>query len=433
MIGAAALLGLASLSAGAATQENVYIEAGRLLADPATGKIDEAVTIIVQNGRITGIEPGYKEHPRQRVIDLRDKFVLPGLIDSHVHLLASLPEGTVDRSRRSSARIAMRGVANARTTLMAGFTTVADLGGDNEAIFALRDAIAAGETPGPRVLAAGNPVSPDGGDSDIHGLPDAVAELIRPQTICSGADDCRRVVRRQINSGADVVKITATGGVLAQTDTGVDQQFTQDELDAIVIAAHMLGKTVTAHAHGDAGIRAALTAGVDSIEHGTFHTAQSDALFRSGGVFFIPTLMAGAEVTRRAEDPGWRTPAVREKAKSVGPQMMDGARRARQAGIRIAFGTDSGVTPHGQNAQEFLLLQQAGFSPREAICAATVSAAEHLGLGDVGRIAAGRRADIIAVAGNPLEDLAVLQQMDFVMKEGIVYRADRKEESDGSF
>jgi imidazolonepropionase-like amidohydrolase len=250
--------------------------------------------------------------------------------------------------------------------------------------------------------------------------------LLSSESICSGPEDCMRAVRTQVRAGADIIKITATGGVLSNTAAGLNQQFSDDELAAIVGSAHRMGRQVTAHAHGVDGINAFLRAGGDSIEHGTYLDDQSIRLFKSNGAWLIPTLLAGDFVARIASGPAnFFTPAQTAKALEAGPKMLDMARRAHEGGVKIAFGTDSGVSAHGDNAQEFALLVRAGLSPLEAIQAATVGAAEHLRIAnEAGKIAVGMPADIVAVSGDPLTDVTELERMKFVMKSGVVYRAD---------
>ncbi|MBX3511876.1 MAG: amidohydrolase family protein, partial [Hyphomonadaceae bacterium] len=298
----------------------------------------------------------------------------------------------------------------------------ADLGASNDAIFALRRAINEGRALGPRIIAAGAPITPDGGHGDAQGFAPDIVDALRNPNACSGADACRRAVRRQIQAGADVIKITATGGVLSNTAAGVGQQFSDAELAAIVEAAHAMGRRVTAHAHGAGGVNAALRAGVDSIEHGSYLDAEGIRLLRRTNGYVIPTMMAGWWVSQLAERGGVLTPAQAEKARQVGPALIEMARRASAARVRFAFGTDSGVSPHGMNAREFQLLVEAGFTPLQAIQMATVSAADHLQLeGVAGRIAPGYSADIIAVDGDPLADVAVLMQTPFVMARGRVF------------
>lgn len=423
------LAALLACTAGIASAESetTLVHAGRLLADPASGKVLTDQTLIVRDGRIVEIRAGFVREGG-RIVDLGRQFVLPGLIDSHVHLChENGPDDRINRVIKNSADWAVSGAGFAAKTLQAGFTTVANLGDDNDAIFALRDGIARGEIAGPRVLAAGTVISPHGGDGDVHGYSPAVSEVIRRPTLCSGADDCRRIVRMQIGRGADLIKIVATGSVLADAAQGVGKQFMPDELKAIVETAHSMGRIVTAHAHGADGINDALAAGVDSIEHGTFLDQESIRLFKANGAYLVPTLLAGATIAEWAADPNsFLSPTVREKARQVGPKMLDMARRARDAGLKVAFGTDASLGPHGTNAREFSLMQKAGFAPLEAIRAATVNAADHLGVGkQVGSLAAGKSADLIAVAGNPLDDVRELERVRFVMKAGQIYRNDR--------
>ncbi|MES2054334.1 MAG: amidohydrolase family protein [Pseudomonadota bacterium] len=421
----AALAFALALTAAAPAPRTTYIQAGRLLADPATGRVESNKTIVVRDGRIVEIRDGFIDGPDGDVVDLRDRFVLPGLIDSHVHIChENGPDDKLRRTVQTASDLAIQGAMNARKVLGAGFTTVADLGEENEAIFALRDGIAEGKVPGPRIVAAGNVISPHGGEGDVFGYrPEVIRALQRPN-LCSGADDCRRVVRQQVQRGADVIKVVATGAVLSDIAAGLGQQFTQDELNAIVETAHNLGRRVTAHAHGANGINAFLIAGGDSIEHGTYLDAESIRLFKAKGAYLVPTLLAGDTVTLWGNDPNsFLSPAAKAKAIEVGPKMLDMARRAHAAGVKIAFGTDSSVSRHGDNAREFLLLVRAGLTPLEAIRAATTSGADHLGLaGKVGALKPGMAADIVATTGDPLADVSMLQKISFVMKGGEVFK-----------
>jgi imidazolonepropionase-like amidohydrolase len=434
-LAAGALLGVLTLAAGLglaraqATPDAApltYIHAGTLLADPATGKVTSKQTIVVQAGKVVRIEDGFTTSPDARIVDLHDAFVLPGLIDSHVHLTSEQgPNSQLEEFTKTRSDLALDGAWNGMKTLKAGFTTVADLGAPNEAIFALRGAIRSGRIPGPRIIAAGSPISVHGGHGDPgNGMPEELVHVFRPTSVCSGADDCRRAVREQVRAGADIIKITATGGVLSQTAAGLGQQFSDEELRAIVEAAHSMGRKVTAHAHGADGVNSFLKAGGDSIEHGTYLDADSIKLFKSTGAWLVPTLMAGDFVAREAARPNtFLTPAQRDKALLAGPRMLDMARRAHDGGVRIAFGTDTGVSAHGENAGEFALLVKAGFTPLDAIRAATVWAAEHFGLLDqIGSLLPGKQADLIAVRGDPLTDVTVLTKVSFVMKGGVVYK-----------
>ena len=435
-----AMVAWGALAAGAAAQQSpagvgvspepttMFVEAGRLLADPSNGVVQRGKTLVIRGNQVVEVRDGFVGDPAQgQVIDLRTAFVLPGLIDSHVHLTGQQnPNSRLEEVTLSDADQAMVGARYARRTLMAGFTTVADLGAGNQAIFALRNAVRNGDVPGPRIIAAGSSVSIHGGHGDINGYRDDVMHLLSSESICSGADDCMRAVRTQVRAGADIIKITATGGVLSNTAAGLGQQFSDPELTAIVDSAHRMGRQVTAHAHGVDGINAFLRAGGDSIEHGTYLDDQSIRLFKANGAWLVPTLLAGDFVARIASGPNnFFTPAQTAKALEAGPKMLDMARRAHEGGGKIAFGTDSGVSAHGDNAQEFALLVRAGLTPLEAIQAATVGAADHLRIAnEAGKIAPGMPADIVAVSGDPLTDVTELERMKFVMKGGVVYRAD---------
>lgn len=400
-----------------------FVQVGRLLADPSTGIVQRDKTLVIRGNQVVEIRDGFVGEGT--VVDLRGEFVLPGLIDSHVHLTGQQsPTSRLDGVTQSNSDQAFVGARYALRTLRAGFTTVADLGATNESIFALRDAVRRGDVPGPRIIASGEAVSIHGGHGDINGYREDIMHMFTGESICSGPEDCMRAVRLQVRSGADIIKITATGGVLSNTAAGLGQQFSDEELEAIIDAAHRMGRQVTAHAHGADGINSFLRAGGDSIEHGTYLDAESIRLMRRDGVYLVPTLMAGDFVTRIASSPdNFFTPAQTAKALEAGPLMLDMARRAHEGGVRIAFGTDSGVSAHGDNAQEFALLVRAGLTPLEAIQAATVNAAAHLRIQDqAGRIAVGMPADLIAVRGDPLTDVTELERVSFVMKGGMVYR-----------
>jgi imidazolonepropionase-like amidohydrolase len=418
-------LAIAGALGSAACAQTVFVQVGRLLADPATGKVETAKTLVLENGKVARIVDGYVAEPGGRIVDLKDSFVLPGLIDSHVHLTGQQgPTSRLDNVTQSPADEAMVGAGYARKTLMAGFTTVADLGATNQAIFALRDGIRRGDVPGPRIIAAGSAVSVHGGHGDINGYSEEVMHVLRPTSVCSGPDDCRRAVREQVWLGADIIKITATGGVLSNTAAGLAQQFSDAELTAIVESAHRMGRKVTAHAHGVDGINSFLKAGGDSIEHGTYLDADSIALFKKNGAYLVPTLMAGDFVYRIASGPNnFLTPAQTAKALDAGPKMLAMARRAHEGGVKIAFGTDTGVSAHGDNAGEFALLVKAGLTPLEAIQAATVNAADHFSLSaEIGSLAPGKAADLIAVKGDPLKDVTELQRGTSVIRGGVVYK-----------
>ena len=427
MIRAILAAGIAALSLSSArAQESApltVIHAGQLLAVPGEAPLAEQ-SVFVRDGRIESVQSGYARPDGAEIIDLTDQFVLPGLIDSHVHLQGELsPNGRLNTVTFSSADNALDAARHARTTLMAGFTSAQEVGGQLEASVALRNAIRDGDVIGPRLRVSGPAVTPTGGHGDINGYSIEVMDLLTSRAACNGPADCRRAVRELVRSGVDVIKITATGGVLSNTAAGVEQQFFDDELAAIVEAARMMGRRVTAHAHGVSGINPFLEAGGASIEHGTYLDRDSMRLFRRNGAYLVPTILAGVTVSELAETADWMTPPIREKSRMVGPQMLAMARRAHEGGVMIAFGTDSGVSRHGLNAREFELLVEAGMTEMEAITSATVNAATHIEMAeDIGTIEAGKFADIIAVDGNPLEDISELMEVDFVMQGGMVHK-----------
>ncbi len=422
-IGAGLLALSISISATAHDGPHTLIHAGEVLAVPGQPAQSEQ-TIIVVDGKIEAIEAGFLEAgPEDSIIDLSDQFVLPGLIDSHVHLRMEWnPNIRLEGVTRESGDVAYDAALNARKTLMAGFTAVQDVGGPPE-IFALRRAINAGKIPGPHIKASGSAVSVTGGHGDAHGYREDILHMFQPPTICDGVADCRRAVRKAVKSGADVIKITATGGVLSNTNAGTGQQFFNDELKAIVETAEKMGRKVTAHAHGKDGIDAALRAGVSSIEHGTYLDAETTRLFKKNDAVLVPTVLAGMTVVDWAENYDFLPPNSAKKALEVGPQMQDMLRIAWENGVTIAFGTDSGVSAHGDNAREFQYMVKAGMSEMDAIKAATVVASKHIGMNDqIGTLEAGKHADLIAVDGNPLDDISELLDVDFVMKGGVVYK-----------
>jgi len=429
---AAALVACAGAAALNATAQppsastEALIHAGRLLADPASGNVLTQQSILVRDGRIVSITAGYSTAPSGvEVVDLKNSFVLPGLIDSHVHITREQgPETRLNQFLATSADDAIAGAGYAMKTLEAGFTTVADLGSDANAALALRNGIARGIIAGPRIITSAGGISVHGGHGDANGMPRDMALMLRRPGVCSGADDCARAVRERVRDGADIIKIAATGGVLSNTAAGLGQQFTDAELAAIVQAAHAMGRKVTAHAHGVDGINSFLKAGGDSIEHGTFADAESADLFKKNGAYLVPTLLAGDFVGREAKKPStFLQPAQAAKALEAGPEMQGMLRRMHAAGVKIAFGTDTGVSAHGDNAQEFALMVAAGMTPLQTIQAATTNAADHFGLSsEIGSIAAGKVADMIAVDGDPLSNVRELESVDFVMARGKVYK-----------
>lgn len=392
------------------------------------------VSIIVRGGKIAEIRDGYISAAEVRLpegsspIDLRDHFVMPGLFDCHTHLTSQqVPMG--ERLRRTlteePTHSAIDGTVYAERTLMAGFTTVRNVGSLGSDIYALRDRIAAGVIPGPRILAAGRSIAVTGGHADRT---NGISPILRPEMtpmdgIADGPYEMRKAVRERVKRGSDLIKITATGGVLSNTAAGVDQQMFEDEIRAVVETARTMGRKVAAHAHGSDGIKAAVRAGVDSIEHGTYLDDEAIELFKEHGTYLVPTIHAGKFVAEKAEEPGYFNDAIRVKAAAVGPQIQASVARAYRAGVKIAFGTDVGVGAHGSNALEFEYLVEAGVSEMDALKMATVHAADLCGLSEqLGTLEVGKIADIIAVPGNPLERISVMRSVRFVMKEGKVYR-----------
>jgi imidazolonepropionase-like amidohydrolase len=429
---AVSVLALAPFISSAA--DLAIVHAGQLMAVPGQ-IITKKQSIIIRDGKIIDVKSGYisaasltiAQGDSVQIHDLKNKFVLPGLIDGHVHVTDEMSSKTkLARVELSHPATALFGAKNARTLLEAGFTTVRDVGGrGGDAIFALRDAIAKNYVPGPRIYASGFLVTPTGGHGQRHGYRDDVFDVINHNGVCDGVADCRRVVRNQIRRSADQIKFVATGGVTSETSSGTGQQFFDDEMQAIIDTSHQLGRKVTAHAHSAEGINAALRAGADSIEHGSFANEESFALFKQKGAYLVPTLLAGATVTEiAASKDSYFAPSVNEKALKVGPQLIEALSRAHKAGVKIAFGTDSYVSKHGVNAREFQLLVQAGLTPVEAIITATINGADNLGKADLlGTIEVGKYADIIAVDSDPTQDISQLMAIGFVMKEGVVYKA----------
>lgn len=398
-----------------------YVHAGRLL-DPAEGTVLEDRIIGIAEGRVVWVM-GRDEvtlNDEAEVIDLSDRFVLPGLTDAHVHFTSDASVHGYERLGRSSIRSALHGVNAARRTLEAGFTTVRHVGAPDYADVAIRDAIRAGEFPGPRMRVAGQAIGMTGGHCDNNLLP---AEFDHEAGgVADGPWAVRRQVRENRKYGADTIKFCATGGVLSRgTSTGA-RQFTPEEMEAIIDEAHNFGMRVAAHAHGDAGIRAAIEAGVDSVEHASLISEESIALAREHGTTLVMDVYVSDYILGMGEAVGI-LPESLEKEREVGQAQRDNLRRAHEAGVRIVFGSDAGVYPHGDNAKQFTRMVDAGMEPMEAIQSATIHAAELLDWPEaIGRIAPGYHADLIAVDGNPLEDISVLGSVDFVMKGGEVVR-----------
>ena len=420
-----ALLLLGVLPASA--EPTTVLACGKLL-DVNTRTILDKQLITIDQDRITSIRSGDRYKGEAQVVDLSEHTCLPGLIDMHVHLMVAYSTAyELDKIRLGPPDLALLAAWNAELTLMAGFTTVRDLGDRADVTVALRNAIAKGIATGPRVFTSGMPLSSTGGHDDpTNGYRAGLRRDPGPvEGIINGPVDARKAVRQRYKNGADLIKISATGGVLSQAKSGKNSQLFKDELDAIVATANAYSFKVAAHAHGVEGMQLAIRAGVASIEHGSLMDADTMRLMKQHGTYLVPTIMAGNFVTEKAKIDGYFPEMVRPKAAAIGPQIQATFGRAYQAGVKIAFGTDTGVSAHGDNAQEFSLMVEAGMPPMEAIVAATKNAADLLGESDhLGSINVGKYADVIAVRGNPIEDITLLERIGFVMKDGIIYKTE---------
>jgi imidazolonepropionase-like amidohydrolase len=420
---AIALCCLAPLHASAA---DIALQCERLF-DSRKGQMLGAHTVVVRDGKVSEVRAGRAEIDGARNIDLTGHTCTPGWTDLHVHLGSqSSPRSYEEGFRLDDTAFALRGVSYGRKTLMAGFTSVRDLGG--EVSPHLRDAINQGLIEGPRIWAAGKSIATTGGHADpTNGISRRIGTALGVPGpvvgVCNSPVEARQAVRQRYKEGSDVIKITATGGVLSYAASADGPQFTIDEVAAVVAAAKDYGYRVAAHAHGKEGMRRAIVGGVTSIEHGTYMDPELFALMKKHGTWYVPTISAGRFVAEKAKIDGFYPAIVRPKAARVGALIQGTFAEAYRAGVRIAFGTDAGVSLHGDNADEFLFMVEAGMPPAEALRTATVHAAEVLGLTDIGQLAPGFRADIVAMPGDPLADIAVVKKVDFVMKDGVVVRS----------
>jgi imidazolonepropionase-like amidohydrolase len=415
------------IAAGSTQAAPQTVDCGRML-DVRAGVWRDKVSIVIDDGKVVSVGP-LSAGPGHT--DLSAYSCMPGLIDMHVHLSGEMRKQVDmlrDKLTLNPADAALRSVALAQRTLMAGFTTVRDLGAEDAINISLKRAIDSGAVPGPRMFTAGKSIATTGGHADpTNGLSgrfgDALGTPGPHDGVVNSAEEARTAVRARYKEGADLIKVTATGGVLSQARNGQNPQYTEDELRAVVSTAKDYGFKVAAHAHGTEGIKRALRAGVDSIEHGTLMDDEAIALFKKHGAYYVPTISAGRYVAEKSKDADYYSPLVRPKAAAIGPQIQATFARAYKAGVKIAFGTDAGVFPHGENAKEFAYMVEAGMPPLAAIRSATLVAADLLDqTGRLGAVEPGYAADIIAVRGDPLADITLLQQVAFVMKNGVIYK-----------
>ncbi len=403
------------------------IHAGRLIDGVSnTARTDQ--TVVVEGGKITAIENGFRTPAAgDRVIDLRQGTLLPGFFDMHVHLTSQHSKSSeIDDYKQNEGDVAIDGVVYAERTLLAGFTTVRDLGDEFRASIALRNAINAGKVPGPRIVAAGKAIASTGGHADpTNGWARKFPANPGPEAgVINSVEDARKAVRQRYKEGSDTIKITATGGVLSIAKSGSNPQMTEEEIRAVVMTAHDYGFKVAAHAHGTEGLKRAVRGGVDTIEHGTFMDDEAIKLMKERGTYYVPTISAGRWVYEQAQLPDYFPAIVRPKAMQVGPQIQLTFARAYKAGVRIMFGTDTGVNPHGTNGREFRYMVENGMPAMEVIRAATSVPAKFLDLDDrTGSIAVGKLGELVGVPGDPLQDIGVMERVVFVMKDDKVYKA----------
>jgi imidazolonepropionase-like amidohydrolase len=421
-----ALASMALVLTAVGGQAGTIIHAGRLI-DGRSDEVRTKTSLVIDDGKITKVIAGFVQPAEgDKLIDLSEHTVMPGLMDMHTHLIFQHSKDVyTEKFFMDQADYALRSTVYARHTLMAGFTTVRELGDNGVNGVALRRAIEQGWVPGPRIYTAGKSIATTGGHADpTNSIRGEYRREPGPlEGVIDGADEARKAVRQRYKDGADLIKITATGGVLSLAASGQNPQFTDEELKAIVDTAHDYNMIVAVHAHGTEGMKRAVLAGVDSIEHGTFMTDEVMSLMKQRGTYWVPTNMAGEWVAMKSKEPGYFPEVVRPKAAAIGPVMKATFARGYAAGVKIAFGTDSGVSPHGDNAHEFELMVEGGMPPMKAIQSATRVSAELLKIDDkLGTLEPGKLADVVAVRGNPLDDIGLMRKMAFVMKGGVVYK-----------
>jgi imidazolonepropionase-like amidohydrolase len=427
----AAVLGL-SLAAQAQSTPVTVLHCGRAF-DAAAGKMMGPTTIVIEGERISEVAPGAGSRTGAKVVDLANETCLPGLIDAHTHITSEYgPTQFSDRFTLNTGDVVIRGLTYAKRTLLAGFTTIRNLGDENFESVAMRNEINKGWAPGPRILTAGQAIGSTGGHADhtdglklsLQGDPHAAEAII------NSPEDAWKAIRQHYKEGADVIKIMSSGGVLDLSSSVDNSQLTEDEIKAIVAAAKDYGFAVAVHAHGAEAIRRSVVAGVDSIEHGTWMSEEDMRLMKEHGTWYVPTIYTANFVTDRAKnDPNAYQPVVRQKALMVGPQLNNTVAAAYKAGVKFAYGTDAGVFPHGQNWKDFPLLVQQGLPPAYTLQMATLNAAQLLRQDkNIGTLAAGKYADVVAVPGNPIDDINLMGKVDFVMKGGQIYKQGGQEQ-----
>lgn len=405
--------------------QNVILHCGTLI-DGISNSPRKNVSVIISGKQISEIKEGFVTGTSSdKIIDLRGQTVTPGWMDMHVHVEDEASRNAyLERYTLNQVDYAFQSVGLAEKTLMAGFTTVRDLGGSGINI-ALRNAINKGMLKGPRIFTAGRVIATTGGHGDpSNGFREDLTPVVGPKDgVVNGPDECRQAVRQAYKNGSDLIKVTATGGVLSVAKDGSRPQFTEEELKAVVETARDYGFTVAAHAHGAEGIKRAIRAGVTSVEHGTYMDDEAIELAKKHGTWYVPTITAGRSVADSAKIPNYFPAIVQPKAQAIGPLIQQTFAKAYKAGVKIAFGTDAGVYAHGRNWVEFTYMVAAGMPAMEAIKAATIHAAEVLGMKDkLGSITPGKIADVVAVDGDPLQDIQVMGKVSFVMKDGVVYK-----------
>lgn len=409
-----------------ASMADTLIHAGHLI-DGLSDEVRTKVTIRIADGKFVALSDGYATaNSSDEIIDLKSSTVMPGLMDMHTHLTKEITPASFSESFfMNEGELALRAAMFAEKTLMAGFTTVRDLGDDGVTTVSLRNAIDQGWATGPRIYTAGKSLATTGGHADpTNGRNAKLKGDPGPKEgVVNGTDEAREAVRHRYKNGADLIKLTATGGVLSLAKSGENPQFTQEELDAIVETAKDYNFTIAVHAHGKEGMKRAVLAGVTSIEHGTYMDKEVIRLMKKHGTVYVPTITAGDWVAQMSKKEGYYPDVVRPKAAAIGPLIQETFARAYKGGVAIAFGTDSGVYPHGMNAKEFELMVEAGMPAMEAIQSATMGGAKLLRIDEeLGSVSVDKKADLVAVDGDPLTDIRIMRDINFVMKDGVIYK-----------